>query len=549
MLLRSTIIGVQPRTGGEMLTESALAGLMVVAPLMFGSTEPWSFQVVVALAGIALAGACLDLALRRDKPVRWTWATVPIVVFLALVAAQLVPLPAGVVAVIAPQTAEFWSAAGARGAVPLSLYPFETQRHLWLMLVIVAVFFAVVQTHRRPEQVQVLLIAILLGGAASVLLALGQNVVGSNESWGISPRGTTVGDQYLHPFSGPFLNHSHFAQHANLAIGACVALLLIQLNEVLDGGARRFWNRLGDVVRHRDLRVARIAVIVGLLAAVAIVLSLSRGGVLSMVVASGIVVAGLTLSSRRRGAGSIATLFGIVVLVVLLGIGIDVAAQRLITLRDFQDASGDRLTIVTDVLHAVRGFPLAGAGLGTFGVAFAPFDTSGSAAVATHAENEYAQLLFETGIMGVACLLGFVAVLVVAGWRCVSTLAKFRDAPTVRYAAFGIGYGIIAVAVHSLSDFGQHVPGIAVVTAAMAGLLVALPTVRRSEKYGVSGTAKLAVPMRWGVLAAVVVVMCWAWWGTEQQRRAEATLVKATMLYGDDRAAEEPLVADRAYAA
>ncbi|MEM8874438.1 MAG: O-antigen ligase family protein [Planctomycetota bacterium] len=549
MLLRSHIIGVQPRTGGELTAESALAALVVAGPLMFGATEAWSFQILLSLAGVAFLGACVDLALHRDKPMRWSWSFVPIVAFLALIVVQLVPLPAGLVGTIAPQVATFWQAAGVDGAITLSVYPFETQRQLWLMLVVAAVFFTVVQTHRRPEQVQLLLMAIVIGGGLAVALALGQNIVGSRVAWGISPNGTTVSAQYLHPFSGPFLNHSHFSQLANLTIGACFALLLVQLNEILDGGSRRVWTRVSDIVRHPQLRLGRVVTVVALASAVAIVLSLSRGGVLSMAVALGVTVCALALSSRRRGAGTFATLFGIVVLVLLLGLGVDVAAQRLSTLRDFQEASGGRMQIVMDVIAAVRGFPVTGAGLGSFGVAYPAFDSTGSAAVATHAENEYAQLLFETGLIGVGCLLAFVAFLLVAAWHCVSSVAKFRDAPIIRYAAYGIGYGLIAVAVHSLSDFGQHVPGIAVVTASMAGLLVALPKVRRSEKYGVRRDAKLVIPVRWAALLVGVGVVGWMWWGIEQDRRARAILEKATMLYVADLDAEEPLVADRAYAA
>jgi hypothetical protein len=133
------------------------------------------------------------------------------------------------------------------------------------------------------------------------------------------------------------------------------------------------------------------------------------------------------------------------------------------------------------------------------------FDPSSIVKVAEHAENEYAQLLVETGTVGVALMLAFLLVVAVAYVRSV------RGAPSpMASGAIGLGFGIVAILVQSAADFGQHVPAIAALTAASCALLINLAhaTKRRQEALGYEPpTAR--VPRRWraaGALALIAVV-------------------------------------------
>src|SRR5205823_4133911 len=104
---------------------------------------------------------------------------------------------------------------------------------------------------------------------------------------------------------------------------------------------------------------------------------------------------------------------------------------------------------------------------------FPMFDSdANNYAVATHVENEYAQALEETGAVGVAMLLLFVAIIGSKWWNAA---APRKDGGVdAGLAVFGLGYGLIAVIVHSFTDFGQHLPANACLTAATCGLIVAL---------------------------------------------------------------------------
>jgi tetratricopeptide (TPR) repeat protein len=158
---------------------------------------------------------------------------------------------------------------------------------------------------------------------------------------------------------------------------------------------------------------------------------------------------------------------------MLLVVGFDVVYERLTTLRNTQ-AFEDRWEMTAATLRAWAQFPLFGSGLGTHEYVFPMFDRSVTPAIATHADNDYAQLLEETGVAGAVLVAAFLVGIV----SLIVRLAQRRRSSS-SVAAYGLAFGLIAVAIHSASDFGQRVPAILCLTAALCGLVIAL---HRQEK-------------------------------------------------------------------
>src|SRR5207247_7762972 len=75
----------------------------------------------------------------------------------------------------------------------------------------------------------------------------------------------------------------------------------------------------------------------------------------------------------------------------------------------------------------------------------------------------------ETGAVGLGIVLLFVGIIWVSYAR-----ATRAGKATLNDAAFGLGYGLLAVMVQSATDYGQHMPAIAGLTAVTCGLLVCL---------------------------------------------------------------------------
>jgi tetratricopeptide (TPR) repeat protein len=169
-----------------------------------------------------------------------------------------------------------------------------------------------------------------------------------------------------------------------------------------------------------------------------------------------------------RGRGWVIAVMALSSFVVVLYIGFDAAYERLATLSD-QRAEGGRMQIVEDIASAWTRFPTFGVGLGTHEVVYPMFDRSTISALAAHAENEYAQAGEETGAVGLLALLMFAFVI----WRNYFRSARCLSVP-MRSAVFGLGFGLVAILIHSLSDFGQHLPANAALSATFCGLLLVI---------------------------------------------------------------------------
>src|SRR5205814_1811829 len=90
-------------------------------------------------------------------------------------------------------------------------------------------------------------------------------------------------------------------------------------------------------------------------------------------------------------------------------------------------------------------------------------------AIAAHADNDYVQLLEEMGLAG-AVLVG----LFLAGISFTILRLALRGRSSISNAVYGLALGLIAVTIHSATDFGQRLPANFFITATFCGLIVAI---------------------------------------------------------------------------
>jgi tetratricopeptide (TPR) repeat protein len=504
--------------------EWLLGGLLVFMPLAFGVVEAWSEEIVLALTAVLSVCFCLKCVLSRSVRITWTWAYVPILVLLLVVVVQRIPLPGAFLRLISPETvvqkSELLGALGSLGeaspSLTISFYPHATKHDLRLLLAVAAVFVVVFNTIRRPDQVIRLLRVIMVVGVLVALETLMQAVGGNHKIYWCIP---TPHDTAL---SGPFVNHSHFAQFMNLSIGAALGLILMRAHQRFARGAITP-TCVAEYVGSRE-GMLLLAVVIGV---ASIFVSLSRGGMISMMIAGGFTTLLLIARQTMRSSSWIMVLLALVAFVSVLYIGFDAVYDRLSTLRDLGQAEGGRWQIVKDIAVAWTRFPVLGTGLGTHEVVYPMFDRSAIPSVASHAENEYAQVLEETGLVGLAALLALGALV----WSSYARAMRTSRVP-LHSAAYGLGFGLMAILVHSLSDFGQHVPANACLSVIFCALLIRLPRIGqdpsgtdipRGEVVLAGGSA------RWyGLAGLAVVVVLWtpALLGADAARRAETHWAK-----------------------
>ncbi len=503
--------------------ERLLIALLAFMPFAFGAVEAWSEEVVIVLAAAISICFCARMIAARNESVTWTWAYVPVVAFLAVTVVQLVPLPAVLVRLISPNTvaqkmalfADLDGTDAVRSAVEISFYRHATEHDLRLVLAVAAVFVVVLNVFRRPDQIVRLLLAIVTVGAGVAFVALAQDIIRSDKIyWCVpNPNGTAL--------SGPFVNHSHYAQFMNLSMGATLALMLVKVRQAF--GDRR----LAPAAVAEYLSSAEGQRVWGLFAIIVvgtatIFASLSRGGVISMMIAGAFTA--LVISSKKslRGPGWAMAFLALGAFICVLYTGFDAVCDRLGTLRELHQAEGGRWQIVKDVAVAWTRFPVLGTGLGTHEVVYPMFDRSTIGTLASHAENEYAQAAEETGVAGLAALVIFGTLV----WSSYARTVRTARLP-IHSAAYGLGFGLMAILIHSLSDFGQHIPANAFLSAIFCALLLRLPHIGDGGEDGASSADGRS---GWHWMAALVVVSVvggWAVLDANRTRVGEAHWKKA----------------------
>lgn len=486
---------------------SVLALLLIFLPFSLGVVEAWSELVVVGLASLLSCGLILRSWLDAEFRIARTYAHVPLLLVLALIFIQLLPLPVWLLQILSSTSVELretfgsTSAQAPSGWKTLSLYPYETAHDLRMAYIFTAVFVTAASIFRSKDEIKRALWMVFGLGCIEASIALLQILTLTKRvHWMFAERGQVA-------TAGSFINHSHFCQFLNLTLGAGVALLLVRMKE--DSRRDR-----GEASRFVDLRGERyLRPLTGVvLCTVAVFTSMSRNGVLSLLIAAGIIAVLL----YRRGVLSVrGWLLGAVpwlVAVVLFFTSFDTVYERFAKLDDGSALSG-RLEMTASTLRAWRDFPLLGSGLGTHEYVFPLYDESAISQMAEHADNDWAQLLEEFGVVGGAAVLAFVlSIFWLAGKLMLTGRASLST------AAFGLSLGLLATAWHSLSDFGQHLPGVFVLTAMVSGLVVA---VARYESRKTDGKTRASASKSSGgsprfvgkliVLVCALVIVCCGW--------------------------------------
>ena len=229
------VAAAEPSSAWDVAAEILVAAVLVFMPFAFGTVEAWSERIAFTVIAIAFTCVAARRVFRPDRPLVATWAYLPVVLFLVLVGAQLVPLPHRVVQLLSPRRRAFGESrcptcplTRPSPANTLSLYPPGAVQKVRLVAAASMLFFVVVNLYRRPAQVKRLLATIAAIGLAVALLALTQDVSGANGIyWGAAGFAR----------SGPYNNHNNYSQLMNLSVGAALALLLVHVQEHEVGGA------------------------------------------------------------------------------------------------------------------------------------------------------------------------------------------------------------------------------------------------------------------------------------------------------------------------
>ncbi len=247
---------------------------------------------------------------------------------------------------------------------------------------------------------------------------------------------------------GQFINRNHFAFLMEMGLGLTLGLIVA-------GGVRR--------------EKMLIYLAPALLLWAALVLTNSKGGILSMLSQMLFLVLIYSLSRPEREASERPTWLlravrssvvrGAIIIALLIGLVFSVfwlGGERLesrIGLNDEINATGRDVTPRIEIWRAtwqvIKAHPVFGVGFGAYWVSIDEFSDRSGKFKPFEAHNDYLDILASGGLIGLA-LAGWVVFLVIKRARLqLRTTDSFR-----RAACAGALVGLFGVAVHSLVEFG-----------------------------------------------------------------------------------------------
>lgn len=483
------------------LIEALTYLLLLFTPFAFGGVELWVVGVVQILSGVLLVAWYWPWGWRDTiRESRWIMQGIPVLLFVSLVALQLVPLPPSVIESLSPGAHELYSRAvpgyaEGRGfssdeipawmlerageSVPppdpeadpsalgarleeagftletsawrtLSIYPFATRRMLWLLLSLVAVYLVVKGHFTTRERLRRLVgVTVFSGFAVSFVGILQKLTSGGDEMRLLWIREVSAPEVF-----GPFTYRNHYA-------GFAVTLLPVALSMSMGALKQRRGGDRDATPRMLLWGFAAITVTTG------VVYSLSRAGIISAVVAM-IVVAVLVIHQNRRFA-EMAVLLGLAAATVafLVWIGPEPVVERIGTLSEGLGTSTfeNRIGTWKRSIGMIADHPVVGSGLGTFRYGFIRYGPPGMTWW-TAADNSFVELVCESGFVG--GILFISAVLLFAGATARPSRLKHRSD---RYLHAGVVSGLVALMLHSTTSSNLQVPAMALLAVVMAAIL------------------------------------------------------------------------------
>ncbi len=421
---------------GGKIESFIFANLLVttlLSVLAYGTVEPWSlalFELNALLLGVLMATQFVV-----DADASWRGLRLALPLF----------------------GLTLWGAIQTMSFLPGHSLDVQATRETVVKVLALAIYFvAALHTLRATNRRRIVLLTLTVFGFAVSLFAIIQRLTYNGKMYWIRP----VSD-YIAPY-GPYGNYNHFAGFAELILPLPLAYVLF---------ARvKFEQRL-------------LWLFSAVIMAVAVVFSLSRGGLLAV----GSETLALLLVAffnrdrwRSDAAGSAAgnrmLLVGglAVVLLLALWIGYEPLARRFTTVA--QGAGEHSVVTRAEYWQASwRMFldhPLTGVGLGAFPAVYPTYGRSSARLERleqTH--NDYLQLLTDAGLVGVLLGLWFLVALSLALKRLWRRLARSHSQS--RVLIVGGSVALLGIALHSFLDFNLQIAANALLCLVVVALLVA----------------------------------------------------------------------------
>ena len=335
----------------------------------------------------------------------------------------------------------------------LSLDPYSTRLVLIQLATLLIYFSATLVFVDTPHRLHVLVRTIMVFGFCLAIFGLTQSVVSPTKVYWIRELNQSTA-------FGPFINRHHFAGYMELTIALPLGLVFA-----------------GAIEKEKMLIYLFVAGLMG----VALVMTASRGGIISLVAEILFLITVTAIwrkqserkhrhrrSSRLKSIAARAGMAAALLVSLFIGVlffGGEFSINRFIDTVNTDDPTTGRAHFWSVTLNIIKAYPYLGTGLGAYGVSYTQYDSRNGLFRLEQAHNDYLQVLSDGGIVGGVLALSFVVLLF---WKAI-VRAKSRD-DFRRGVALGALSGCFGVLIHSFFDFTLHTTSNALLFLVLAAL-------------------------------------------------------------------------------
>ena len=283
----------------EKPSRAILLALIVFTPLAYGAVHVWAYTLMEMLVVVMLTLALIKIIWGK-REVRWVQHPVNIIlgVFGIFVCIQLIAFPQGLIEVLSPEVMRihnkylsWFSIDSTNSQFTFSIYSQRTRIELVKVLAYFGVFIFTINMVDQRKHINLVVLAIVLVGCFEGTYGIYQKLTEiEGAEWG--KRNSLIGSAV----SGTYINRNNFAGYLEMVIvllfGQVVHLFAKKRRSRSEEDASRSGLNLKKILRDEEKHSKMFLLFSALfLMMAAVILSQSRGGVLSIAVGMSVVVA------------------------------------------------------------------------------------------------------------------------------------------------------------------------------------------------------------------------------------------------------------------
>lgn len=413
------------------LLRIGLCILLAFSVLAFGAVQTWSVSLLEIGAALLLVAWAFIVSRDAGAKIQWSPLNAPLLGFLAI----------GLLQLLFHRTA----------------YPFLTRQELLKLAAYFIVLFLTAQAFRSRGDLSALAWFLVVLCFAVSLLAIIQHFTSNGKIYWFQEVASGA-DVF-----GPFVNRNHFAGFLELTLPVGLALLAFR-------GVRR--------------ELFALAALLTIVPLSALVLSGSRGGIISFVFGMGVLALLARSCQELRGPRMVAAIVmvALAAMALIAWVGARGAIERFTPQHSNGIELSRRASMFRGAAHIFLDHPVLGSGLGTLVSVYPRYETQYDGRIVDHVHNDYIEALAETGLLGGLCGLAFL-------WRLYRHARENFQADQSHFSRAlhaGAIAALSALLLHSFADFNLHIPSNALLFLVMAYLATSppLPSESAAPRHG-----------------------------------------------------------------